>query len=217
MKKIFALIAVFAALCMFGGCDVSSDGKGTGGQQNEPSKKDLYAPLNEMLAADYSKIGLTVTDTFDGAYLKSEYNFLYADDGSVTLQYAVERFAELSLPGASEGETPETSSDGMKVIYRGEAKIEDGKAVFSDGRQFSLPANIAQIGFTFKEEYFGNADLAGIYLKADVTDAEAFWGSEISCSDMKISATFLDFFYDITITYTAEDGSGVEYLYTFTV
>ena len=63
---------------------------------------------------------------------------------------------------------------------------------------------------TFKGEYFANAELTGVYLKADVTDPDGFTGSSLNCADMKVYATFLEMFYEIEITYVGETGNAVE-------
>lgn len=190
-KKIFAVAAACAAALSLGACTTASD---------------EYAPLNAMLDLNYSKIILTVTDTFDDtASLISVYEMEYSEVG-VTVKYSVERFTELSLdaPAASD-----------KTTLTGTAQIKDGAV--TGGENVNLPATIADTGFTFKGEYFENAELEGTYLKADVKNVSGFMGTEIVCSDMKVFATFLDSFYDITVTYTGENGNAVECVYKFSI
>lgn len=190
-KTIFAVAAACAAALSLGACTTASD---------------EYAPLNAMLDLNYSKIILTVTDTFgEDSSLKSEYVLEYSEVG-VTVKYSVERFNNVSIdaPAASD-----------KITLTGTAQIKDGAV--TGGENVNLPATIADTGFTFKGEYFENADLTGVYLKADVKNASGFTGTEIVCSDMKVFATFLDSFYDITVTYTGENGNAVECAYKFSI
>lgn len=198
MKKPVLLISMVCAAFALSACNGPK-------QQDENPQNDAYAPLNEMLAAEYSEISLTVTDAFDSdTFLKSEYNFTYSGD-EVTVSYSVERFAEFG----------DLSAPAEKVIYTGKAALRDGALVTVEGDPITFPERTEAAGFTFREEYFSDADLTGIYLRANVKDAEGFFGVPIDCSDMKIMATFLDFFYDIKINYTSAAGSSVEYYYTF--
>lgn len=188
-KKIFAVAVACAAALSLGACTTASD---------------EYAPLNAMLDLSYSKIILTVTDTFDeSAFLTSEYVLEYSD-GGVTVKYSVERFTEISI------DAPAASN---KITLKGEALIKDGAV--TGGENVNLPATIADTGLTFKGEYFENAELEGTYLKADVKNVSGFMGADIVCSDMKVFATFLDSFYEITVTYTGENGNAVECGYQF--
>lgn len=194
-KRILTLVAVATAACCLSAC---TDG----------SAADEYAKLNEMLNANYSQVVLTVTDAFDeDTSLKSEYVIKYSES-SVTVNYTVEKFAESSL------DNPSTD---LKLTLIGEAVINDGVVVPVSGDDINLTPDIARTGFTFKGEYFENAELAGIYFTADVKNASAFLGSQLTCTGMKVEATFLEVFYDINVTYTSASGSRVEFNYVFTI
>ncbi|MDE6676734.1 MAG: hypothetical protein K2K12_03355, partial [Clostridia bacterium] len=65
--------------------------------------------------------------------------------------------------------------------------------------------------------YYKNVDLTAMFLKADNKNPSGFMGSELSCTEMKVYATFLEIFYKIEITYRAETGNYVEYLYVFSL
>lgn len=199
MKKSIILIAsVCAAACCFGACE------------NNVADTSQYDQLNEMLNASYSQIVLTVENTFDEhTSLKSEYVINYSES-VVTVNYTVEKFATI------EADLDGTLSD-IKTTLVGEAKIKDGVVFFVEGDDISLTADIAQPGLTFKKEYFENVDLTGVYLMADVKNASAFLGSQITCTDMHVKATFLEVFYNIDITYTSAGGSQVAYSYAFTL
>ena len=191
--KISCVIAASAAACMLAAC--GSRGKGR------------YDTLNKMLAAHYSEIVLTVTDTFDeDTYLTSEYTFAYPTEDSAVVHYTVERFGELSLDGGQE-----------KVILTGSALISGGELVYTSGDDIGIPESFATKGFAFRAEYFENAQLTASAFSADVKDVSAFLGCELSCSDMKVAASFADAFESLLVTFTAADGSAVEYRYEFTV
>ena len=202
MKKSIVLAAAACAAACLCGCSSSCD---------PTPQTDGYAALNEMLAYGYSKVTLTVENSFDEYIsLVSEYEIDFTSANSVKVTYSVERFSSISLD----------SPTGYKTTYKGVATIIDGVVVSVDGTDVGVTADIADTGMKFKAEYFENADLTGNYLKADVKDANAFLGTDIECSDMKVFATFLDFFYEIEITYSVEqDGeklSEVKYSYLFT-
>lgn len=194
-KHIFMLAAVGVAACCLGACTT------------EPAVNE-YDVLNDMLNKSYSQIVLTVTDTFDeNTWLTSEYIMEYSDSG-VTVNYSVEKFDKIdaSLDGPLEN---------VKTILTGEVVIENG-IVISDNDDVNITADIAEIGLNFNGDYFDNAQLEDMSLKADVKNVSAFLGSQLTCTDMKVQATFLMVFYNIKITYTSESGSKVEYNYAFT-
>lgn len=195
MKKLFFMLA---ALCVAAGC--------LGGCGE---KKDEFSSLNEMFRADYSQIVLTVTDTFDeDTALKSEYVISRGDEGAV-VDYAVERFAAFDLQGDLQTASPKTT-------LTGKATFKDGFLISMEGDEASLPRVIAT-GLTFKKEYFDNIELSSLYLRADVVDPSGFLSSEIACNGMKVAATFLETFYEISVTYTSENGNFVEFQFDFTL
>lgn len=195
MKKQLIMIATIGvAVCCLGACKKASNG-------NE------YDALNSMLDANYSNIELTVTDTIDeNLALTSLYTISYAQS-EITVKYSVEKLTEISL---------DNPTSGIKTTLIGEAVIKDG-SVTINGDDAGITADIAEMKLTFKSDYFTNTQLTGNYLKADVKNVSAFLGSQISCTEMKVNATFLEVFYDIQITYTAESGSKVEYKYVFNI
>lgn len=194
-KQILAIAAIMTAACGLAACH----------KKDDTSKFDA---LNAMLDISYSKIEITVTDTFDDdLFLESKYTIQYSES-AITVSYTVEKFAELSLANPL---------GDMKTTLTGEAVIQSGVIVSVEGDKISLSADIAKPGLSFKEEYFENAELTNILFKADVKDASGFMGTEITCTDMKAEATFLDALYNINITYTSASGNAVEYLYVFTV
>ena len=190
-KHIPVILAVCAAAAVFGGCST------------EDTKE--YDALNEKLNFNYSKIVLTVTNTIDEeSVLTSEYVMKFSD-GGMTVNYSVERFAELSLDSvASE-----------KYTFVGEANIAGGKVTYVSGDEVNLDALTAGTGLNFKNDYFENVDLTDVYIKADVKDPSGFMGSPLTCTDMKVEASFLQIFYNIQITYLAQNGNRVKYIYAF--
>lgn len=200
-KQILMLAAVCAATCCLAACNKP------GGQ---PSGSNEYDTLNAMLTKDYSQIVLNVTNTFDeNTWLTSEYTMKYFGDG-VIVEYAVEEFTNVD----SSLDNPSTE---LKTTLKGEAQIVDGEVVSVSGADISFPASIVQIGLDFQKEYFKNSVLSGVMFQASVTDVSAFFGSQIICTDMKVSATFSEFFDYIRITYKSESNYNVEYKYIFTI
>ena len=198
MKKLFALAAALVMLLCFSACD----------NERIPDAPDGYEKLNEMLNAGYSRIDLSVTDGIDAdTVLHSEYTLLFGD--TISVQYSVERLAEI-------GSIDETLSSG-KIVLKGEAKIENGKITLVKGDDAGLSAADLGRKLSFKEEYFENAELESMYLKADVKDVSGFWGGEADCSDMKVTAVFLDAFMEMTVTYRSGYGSAVEIQFNFTI
>ena len=192
-KRILMVTAACAAVCVLGACNHKPNG---------------YDAINKMLHADYSKIVITVTDTFDESLsLSSEYTIRYFGDG-MTVSYSVEKLAPVS----------DTSWTEMKTTYTGEVTFQGGVIVSKSGDEIDLEAtDLAMTGLSFKEEYFENAELTGVYLKADVKDVSGFFGSELACTDMRVEATFLEALYEISVSYTSAVGSAVECQYIFTL
>lgn len=209
MKKSVLILATvcFAAICL-SACDL------TGGTQNgddvpddQTVVKDEYAALNEMAAMEYSRVVLTVTDTFgEDLALTSVYEIGYSGD-CVTIDYTVERFAEFD---GTENVLPD-----LKTTLSGKTVILDGEIFSVTGDDVGITPSAAALGFTFKAEYFENADLNEVYLKADVKDPSAFLGTQISCTEMKLTATFFDALSEILVSYVSESGSNVSLRYVF--
>lgn len=196
MKKLALTAALCLSLCCLSACDEKPD-----------VVPDRYGALNDMLGAAYSQIAITVTETFgEGLSLKGEYVITYAE-GIPSLSYRVEQFAEF-------GDAEELPED-LKITLSGEAVMKDGKLQTVEGDALQVSPYFAD-GLTFKEEYFGNAELTDVYLRADVKDPVSFLGDPtLRCNGMYVEAVFLDLFVEIGISYTAEDGSAVEYTYEF--
>lgn len=196
MKKSILIISAAVACavaCGFGACSCKKSGNST-----------RYENLNNMLNANYSEINLTVTNTFDeSTFLTSEYIINYYES-AITVEYTVERFSSLSI---------DDPSIGYKYVLSGEAYIENGEV--TGGEEVGINATFANPKFNFKEQYFVNAVLEDVYFQADVKNAAAFLGYDISCTDMKIYAVWLNGRYStIRINY-AQNGVEVEYRYVF--
>ena len=193
-KRILAILIVCAAVAVAGGCEKIPE--------NVPNE---YDELNAMLAHSYSQIVLTVTNEFDeDSVLTSEYTMKFSDAG-MTITYSVERFSGISLD----------SEASFKKTLTGEAVIADGKVSYVQGDNVNLDAVTVGEGLNFKEEYFSNTEFTEVTVKADVTDPSGFMGAEFTCTEMKMKAKFLEVFYNIEITYTAQSGNHVTYNYKF--
>ena len=196
-KQIFVLAVAIAAACGLTACD------------DKAPAVSKYDKLNEMLDASYSQLEITVTEAFadENLTLTSEYTVKYSESG-VTVSYTVEKLAEIAL---------DSPSSDVKTTLAGEAVIKGGVVVSHEGDFVSLSSEIAKPGFCFKEEYFENADLTEMYLKADVKDVSGFLGTQLTCTDMKVNAAFVDAFHNINIVYLSESGNEVKYEYVFTL
>ena len=201
MKRILLFLAMCVLVLPLAGCNLF--GKNTGVEGQGSGEQDKYTRLNEMLGEEYKSVTLTVNDTFDEELtLVSVYTVNYGE--SITVDYEVQRLASVSL---------DNPSNRLKVTFKGTATIVDG--VVYGGEDIGLDANITGKGLTFKAEYFENATLNDMLLQADVKNASGFFGRELNCTDMKVSASFLTKFFDIEISYTAQNGNKVEYTYVF--
>ncbi len=193
IKALFVSVTIGALVCL------------TGCVPREKPAEDHFAALNEMLAADYTKIVLTVTDTFaEGDALTGKYTVTQTAEGK-KVEYTVERFGELSLDGAQ----------GTKITLTGTATVKDGEIIAASGDKIDLPAGI-EGGFTFAEAYFSDVVFGEGSMEAKVTNVSKFFGTDVSCTDMKVRAAFQETFTSLFIGYTAADGTKVEYSYAFT-
>lgn len=195
-KRLLTIAAIGVAVCCLGACKPADAG----------TAADEYDDLNAMLLADYSQIVLTVTNTFDeDTSLKSEYTITYSET-RITVEYSVEKFNEIDLGN------PSTQ---LKTTLTGTVFIVNGLVVSANETDVSISASIAQVGFTFKKNYFDNDVLSDGSFQADVKNVDSFIGSHINCSNMKIVATFDEVFSGITVTYISEGGNKVEIDYNF--
>ena len=197
MKKALLIISsICVAACALTACNLSCADDGT--------SKD-YNKFNSMLEAGYSKIVITINNTFtdEDVTLTSEYTVRYAQSEMV-VNYKVERFSEFTL------EHPATE---LKTVYEGSAVIVGG--IISGGEEVELTADIATLNFDFNKKYFENVTISETFFAADVADAGSFLGTEIDCTDMHVVAGFDEVFKSITINYT-QGKNEVEYKYIFT-
>ena len=192
-KSIPVVLAACAAVAVLGGCTTDDAEK--------------YDELNAKLDLNYSQIVLTVTNTYDEkTVLTDEYTMKFVE-GVVTVNYSIERFAEISLDSATI----------EKTTIVGKAAVMGSDIIYIDGEEVPLDAITSGTGLDFKKEYFANAELTDSYIKADVTIPSGFMGTSVTCSNMKVNATFNEAFNDIKITYHSQNGQEVEYLYAFTI
>ena len=127
----------------------------------------------------------------------------------VTVDYTIERFNQISL------ENPNTD---VKYTTSGQVVLKNGdtSATLDNGNIVITP-DVAKADFDFKAEYFKNAELTSLYMKADVKDVNSFMKTTLNCKDMKVYAEFLDAYYLIKVNYADENGTQVEYNYEFTL
>lgn len=196
-KQLLMFAATCVAVCCFGACT----------PVNNNTDNDEYNVLNAMLEVSYSQLDITITDTFDeNTVLKSEYSITYSDT-ETTVEYAVEKFNKIEF------DKPATE---LKTTLTGVAIIVNSFVSFI-GDDVGISADIAKVGLTFKKGYFENDILSDGNFSADVKNADAFLGSHVVCSNMKVTATFGDAFNDIKIIYVSEGGNEVEIKYIFNI
>ena len=198
MKKFIALISALCAVS----CALTACG---GAKPDGPSSNNNeYDNLNSMISASYSAITITVSNTFtdEDITLESVYTIEYARD-EITVEYRVERFADISL---------DNPTADVVITLQGTAKIIDGVISANDA---GITADIAKLSLNFKEEYFENINLSGVFIRADVKNVSGFLGTALVCADMKVDATFLDCFSEINVSYK-QAGHEVVYNYVFT-
>ena len=192
-KYIPVILAGCATAAIFGGCTTDDSAK--------------YDELNAKLDLEYSQIVLKVTNTYDtDSVLTSQYTIKHVE-GMVTVNYSIERFAEVSLDSATD----------EKTTIVGEAVVMGENVIYIDGEKAPLDALTTGTGLRFKQEYFVNATLTDGSLQADVSNPSGFMGALLNGTSMKVNATFGDALNEIKITYLAQGGYQVEYLYAFTV
>ena len=192
-KHIPVILTLCVAAAVCGGCTTENN--------------EVYDNLNAKLKLNYSQIVLTVTNDIDEeTTLTSEYAMKFAD-GGMTVTYSVERLPGISLDATASG----------KTTLVGEAKVAGGSVTYLSGDKVDLDVVTAGTGLNFNKDYFTNVDSADMYFKADVTNPGGFMGSSLNCTDMKVSAVFLQAFYEIEINYKGQEGNSVKYLYAFSL
>ena len=197
-KQLFALAAIGVAVCCLGAC-----------KPTEPvfQNPDEYDVLNTMLNANYSHIEITLTETVDeDTSLTSIYSIAYSET-EITVEYSVEKFNTIEL------DKPTTE---LKTTLTGVAIIV-GSFISVMGDDVGIDADIARVGLTFKKAYFENDILSDDSFHADVKNVSGFWGSQVTCSNMKIATNFGEAFNDINIQYLSESGNKVEIKYIFNI
>lgn len=197
MKRTLMTIALLlCAVFCFAACDKEKGGTA-----------EKYEALGRMFGHPYASIVVDVEETFGGETLGSRYTLTRREEG-LSVSYAVERFGKLSL----EGSNPFSE----KVTLRGEVLVTGTGAELLGGDDIGLTADDFKGGLTFREEYFGKPELTDMYLRADVSDPDAFFG-RAGYTDMHVMATFLEFFNEIDLTCKTPSGGSAAFTFTFTL
>lgn len=186
------------------------------GQPEQPPQEDGLAAVEQLFRLDYSDVLLTVTDTFgEGLSLSAEYR-LFPTEGGFTATYRVERFIDLSKE--EKGGDSLRSDDPLRPVKRvisGSVAVQEGNVALIEGEEAGLPAALLGTGLSFREQFFENAELTGVFFRADVKDPSGFLGTPSAASGMKVEVAFLEVLLSLEITYTSEAGSAVVYEYEF--
>lgn len=199
MKKSVFMFMAACCVTLIGTCSACTDKK-------EDAR--YFDNLNAMLGTSYSSISLRVTDTVDAdTSLKSEFTVKY-EENKATITYTVEQFLPLSFD----------QPNMLKKVSTGSVLLENGTVTQINGEETELPYDaIAGVGLDFKREYFTETEQTSISFKGKVASPSAFLGvDQFTGSEMSVYAAFTDVYQNITVNYTAANGSAVEYKWRFT-
>lgn len=175
----------------------------------------IYSKLGGMCDAEYNKIHITIKTEMGGDTLTSTYD-VSVYENMTCLDYSLQRFA-----------TFDTAMD-EDIIVAPENRIETiAGSIEIDGTEVSQVsgtpididesklANISKVNLHFGYLYFEKASYTNQTFEAKVKNPSAFMDYQVlTCTDMKVKATFTTKFESILITYT-EDGAKNTITYTF--
>ncbi len=163
----------------------------------------VFDTLDKALGAEYSALRVTVAVEDGELELMSEYTLTDAADGTRTITFREERFAEFAEVGGVyvAPDEPKTATEGSLTVKDGkviESWVLGGAGVVST----RALATATYPRFHFTEEAFGTySDENGIFCGYEV-DADAFLGHD---TDIEITA--------VTVVYTEERIQSLSYTY----
>lgn len=194
MKKIISVLTVLCLLVLvFCACD-------------DLSNNQSVSMLNEKLSEYYSGWTVKVTTLKNDVSLVNEFAVTRIGEG-YNIDYTVEKLNELSIDASTE----------FKTTLKGSATVKDGKITLVEGDAIDVDlSETTKIGLKFDNSYFTDILFTTTMFKANVSSPKDFFGSEINCSSMKVTASFdeTNFSY-IIVSYTANDGANVTCRYDF--
>lgn len=194
MKKIISVLTVLCLLVLvFCACD------GLGNDQS-------VSVLNDKLSEYYSGWTVKVTTVKNDVSLANEFAVTRLGEG-YSVDYTVEKLNELSIEAPTE----------FKTTLKGTATVKDGKVTLAEGDAIDIDlSETTKIGLKFDNSYFTDISFTTTMFKANVASPKDFFGSDINCSTMTVTASFNETTFSyIIVSYTANDGAKVNCRYDF--
>lgn len=193
MKKIISVLTILCLLVLvFCACD------GLGNSNIDT--------LNDKLSEYYSGWTVTVTTIKNDVSLTNEFDISRAGEG-YEIDYSLEELNELSIDASSE----------FKTTIDGKALVRDGKVILAEGNSTDVDlSGMTEIGLKFDNSYFEDISLTTAMFKANVSAPKDFFGKDVECTSMTVTASFNEtVFKYIIVSYTANDGAQVTCRYDF--
>lgn len=178
----------------------------------------IYDKLGGMCDAEYSKISINVKTEMGGDTLTSTYtvHVVDASQNMASLDYSIQRFATFDT--VMDNDIIVAPENRIETISGG-VEINGTSVTQKSGTPINIDesklANICKVNLHFGYLYFLDATNTNETFEAKVKNPSAFMDYQVlTCTDMKVKATFSTKFESILITYT-EDGAKNTITYTF--
>lgn len=183
----------------------------------EQSVEDIipYALLNQALKNTAKNFSVTVTTTKDGLSLDSVFNIMttemYSGASSIRIVYMVEDLNKIEIGQDGYFRFPTE----QKTVYTGEVLIENGTVTQLNGTPINIPIPVIEIaGVSFDSDDLEEQVFEKDTFSAKISNPSAFFKTEISATDMKLSATLSgEKLSSIRISYTGEQDTSVVILF----
>ena len=182
-----ALIAVMMPLA-FSSCELPDNPA-----DDTAEKQAACEKLDSLADKSYSSVNLTITTEDDGKVLVSTYELT-----ANTVEYSIEK-----LTSFTEEDGVIVAPDSYQETFTGTAEVKDNKVISLDGN-LEMPAyDVLVGGFSFVYDNLTEYTLGEGTDTFKVTDATAFFGTNVDTADMSVSATYNDSaLVSLTVTYT---------------
>lgn len=171
-----------------------------------------YDKLNEMTDTKYSQMSIKVTVNKSGetSGLVNDIVCLILNDTTKQVAYTLQEYATFEMDGNTI-----TAPSKQIITKSGTATIENGKVTSSTGDSVDYDfTNVGALNMTFSETCLANAQTKDGTFTADISDLNAFLGSDIAGAENAKVSVNVKTYGSITISYTA-NGSDVVITYMF--
>ena len=163
---------------------------------------DIYKQMNDVLAADYAEIAVSIETTKGSDTLTSSVT-VKNSDGKSTVTYRIEKFTEISA---------DQIPDSYKTVHSGTVQIVDGVET-GDVLQGISFAKFAYPSYNFRKEYFEKEKFQDGVFTAEVFAPKMFMKDDINCTDMTVEFHYESEQKVLTLCYL-ENGVSVKVTYT---